>query len=226
MDTTSPLALIFTGGSPPTTDVVATVPTPQLVIAADSGWTHARTHGFTPHYLVGDFDSITPHELDEATTLGIEIVQHPADKDFTDTELALSLARSMHYERIHVLSGGGDRFDHLMAMMHSLVAHTEEATITAHVGASHIYFVTPKQRFSLECEPNTTVSLIPLGGSARGVRTNGLRWNLQRDTLASYSSRGVSNYTCDTSFSVSVRTGVLALIISPTETTPSNGDMS
>jgi thiamine pyrophosphokinase len=226
MDTTSPLALIFTGGSSPTADVVATVPTPQLVIAADSGWTHARTHGFTPHYLVGDFDSITPHELDEATQLGVDIVQHPTDKDVTDTELALSLARGMHYERIHVLSGGGDRFDHLMAMMHSLVAHTEEATITAHVGTSHIHFVTPKQRFTMACEPHTTVSLIPLGGSARGVRTTGLRWNLQRDTLASFSSRGVSNYTCDTSYSVSVRTGVLALITTPTDSTLTNGDMS
>ena len=221
MDTTPPLALIFTGGSPPDISAISQIPTPQLVIAADSGWSHARAAQHLPHYLVGDFDSIDPHGVHEATELGVEIVRHPADKDLTDTEIALSLARNLGYERIHVLSGGGDRFDHLVAMLHSLVAHTEDATITAHVGASHIHFVTPQQRFTTTCSIGDTVSLIPLGGSARGVRTVGLRWNLERDTLQSFSSRGVSNQTTDTSFSVSLRTGVLALI-----TTPITGDIS
>ncbi|MEY3806254.1 MAG: hypothetical protein RIR69_1066 [Actinomycetota bacterium] len=217
MDTTSPLALIFTGGTQPVSHVVNHLDPPQLVIAADSGWAHARAHGFTPHYLVGDFDSIHPDDLNEATQLDVEIVRHSVDKDFTDTELALEIARGLHYERIHVLSGGGDRFDHLVAMLHSLVAHTEEATITAHVGTSHIHFVTPKQRFFTECAVGATVSLIPLGGSARGVRTAGLKWNLQRETLKSYSSRGVSNCNTDESFAVSLRTGVLAVITTPTE---------
>ena len=215
MDTTSPLALIYTGGLPPAPDVLANIPAHHVVIAADSGWAHARAQGHTPHYLVGDFDSIHPHDLEQATQLGAEIVRHPTDKDATDTELALALARSLGYERIHVLSGGGDRFDHLLALTHSLVAHTEDATITAHVGLSHIHFVTPKERFQAPCSPGDTVSLIPLGGSARGVRTDGLKWNLQRDTLQSFSSRGVSNQTTSTTFSVSVRTGVLALITSP-----------
>ena len=223
MDTTSPLALIYTGGSSPTSHVLANIPAHHVVIAADSGWAHARMHGHTPQYLVGDFDSIEAHDLEEAMQLGAEIVRHPTDKDATDTELALSLARTLGYERIHVLSGGGDRFDHLLALTHSLVAHTEEATITAHVGTSHLHFVTPKERFHATCAPGDTVSLIPLGGSARGVRTEGLKWNLQRDTLQSFSSRGVSNQTTSTSFSVSVRTGVLAVISTP-ETYSTTGE--
>jgi len=213
MDSTSPLALIFTGGAQPHHRIAQELDTPQLVIAADSGWSHARAFGYVPQFLVGDLDSICAADLEEAHSLDTEIVQHSVDKDLTDTEIAVHLAHSLKYERIHVLSGGGDRFDHLVGMLHSLVALTEEVVVTAHVGASFVHFVTPKQRFHTQCSPNTTVSLIPLGGPARGVRSEGLKWNLSRETLQSFASRGVSNYTTADSFSLSLRTGVLAVFI-------------
>jgi thiamine pyrophosphokinase len=162
---------------------------------------------------VGDLDSISDDDLEEARSLDTEIVQHSTDKDLTDTEIALHLARTLKYERIHVVSGGGDRFDHLVAMLHSLVAHAQDVVVTAHVGPSIIHFVTPKERFHATCAPNTTVSLIPLGGAARGVRSEGLKWNLARETLHSFASRGVSNCTTADSFSLSLRTGVLAVIV-------------
>jgi thiamine pyrophosphokinase len=213
MDSTSPLALIFTGGARPHQRVAQDLDTPQLVIAADSGWSHARAFGYIPQFLVGDLDSISAEDVAEAHSLDTEIVQHSVDKDLTDTEIAVQLARSLKYERIHVLSGGGDRFDHLVAILHSLVAHTEDVLVTAHIGQSFVHFVTPKQRFEAKCSPDTTVSLIPIGGSARGVRSEGLKWNLSRETLHSFASRGVSNYTTADSFSVSLRTGVLAVFI-------------
>jgi thiamine pyrophosphokinase len=213
MDTSSPLALIFTGGARPHHRIALELQTPQLVIAADAGWSHARAFGYVPQFLVGDLDSISADDLAEAHLLDTEIVQHSVDKDLTDTEIAVQLARSLKYERIHVLSGGGDRFDHLVAMLHLLAAYTEDAVVTAHVGSSFVHFVTPKQRFEVKCAPGTTVSLIPLGGPARGVRSEGLKWNLSRETLQSFASRGVSNYTVADSFSLSLRTGVIAVFI-------------
>lgn len=213
MNKTPPLALIFTAGDPPIESMVRALPEPRLVIAADAGWRHARALGFSPHFLVGDFDSIDADEINEAERLGAEIVQHPVDKDVTDTELAISIARNLRYQNIHVISGGGDRFDHLVALLHSLVAHTDEVTITAHVGPAEIHFATPKEQLEVRCQPGTTVSLIPLGGNARGVRTRGLKWELNKDTLDTYSSRGMSNLTAADSFSVSLRTGVIAVMI-------------
>jgi thiamine pyrophosphokinase len=213
MDSTSPLALIFTGGARPNERIAQNIDTPQLVIAADSGWSHARAFGYVPQFLVGDLDSISAHDLAEAHSLDTEIIEHSVDKDLTDTEIAMQLARTLKYERIHVVSGGGDRFDHLIAMLHSLVAHTEDVVVTAHIGPSFVHFVTPKQRFHATCARDSTVSLIPLGGSARGVRSQGLKWNLSRETLHSFAARGVSNYTTADSFSLSLRTGVLAVFI-------------
>jgi thiamine pyrophosphokinase len=157
-------------------------------------------------------DSIRPEHLVEAHASDAEIIEHPTDKDVTDTELALQLARKFDYRHIHLVSGGGDRFDHLLAMVHSLVAHADDATISAHVGDNHIRIVTPREAVQLELAIGSTVSLIPLGGNAKGVTTTGLQWELKRDTLRSFASRGVSNVATSSEVLISLRTGALAII--------------
>lgn len=211
-------ALIFIGGDTPDSSVRAQVPEPALVIAADSGWAHATSFGFTPDLLVGDMDSIRPEHLVEARASDAEIIEHSSDKDFTDTELALQLARKFEYRHIHLVSGGGDRFDHLLAMVHSLVEHSDEATMTAHLGTQHVRIVTPRESATFPAEVGATISLIPLGGHARGVTTHGLQWELKRSTLRSFASRGVSNIATAPTITVSLRTGALAIITtSPSE---------
>jgi thiamine pyrophosphokinase len=205
-------ALIFIGGNAPDISMRAQLPEPALVIAADSGWAHAVAFGLTPDLLVGDMDSISKEHLADAEASDAEIIEHSADKDFTDTELALQLARKFEYRHIHLVSGGGDRFDHLLAMVHSLVAHADEATMTAHVGAQHVRIVTPRESATFDATPGTTISLIPLGGHAKGVTTQGLQWELKRSTLRSFASRGVSNIANTHSVTVSLRTGALAVI--------------
>ena len=209
-------ALIFIGGDAPDISVRTKLPGPALVIAADSGWAHAVAFGFTPDLLVGDMDSIRPDHLVEARASDAEIIEHSSDKDFTDTELALQLARKFEYRHIHLVSGGGDRFDHLLAMVHSLVEHSDEATMTAHIGMQHVRIVTPREAATFSAQPGATISLIPLGGNARGVTTNGLQWELKRSTLHSFASRGVSNVATAPSITVSLRTGALAVITTST----------
>ena len=208
-------ALIFIGGDAPQLSLREQLPDAALVIAADSGWAHATTFGFTPDLLVGDMDSIQPEHLAAARASDTEIIEHSADKDFTDTELALQLARKFDYRHIHLVSGGGDRFDHLLAMVHSLVEHADDATLTAHIGTQHVRIVTPRESATFAAEPGATISLIPLGGHARGVTTHGLQWELKRSTLRSFASRGVSNIATTTAITVSLRTGALAIITTP-----------
>jgi thiamine pyrophosphokinase len=205
-------ALIFIGGNAPDASIRQELPDAALVIAADSGWAHATAFGFTPGLLVGDMDSISKEHLAEAHAGEAEIIEHPADKDFTDTELALQLARKFEYRHIHLVSGGGDRFDHLLAMVHSLVTHTDEATLTAHIGSQHVRIVTPRESATFDATPGSTISLIPLGGHAKGVTTTGLQWELKRSTLHTFASRGVSNLANEHSVTVSLRTGALAVI--------------
>ena len=206
-------ALIFIGGDAPHPRILDVLPRDAFVIAADSGWEHAVNSGFTPHVLIGDMDSISPAHLQQARDMNVHIIEHHADKDFTDTELALELAGNHHHHSIHLVSGGGDRFDHLLALVHSLAPHAGDTSLTAHVGSSRLHIIQPGHGLMFGTTPGQTISLIPLGGAAKGVTTTGLKWNLTKDTLRPFASRGVSNIALDSTVTLAVRKGHLAVII-------------
>jgi thiamine pyrophosphokinase len=212
-------ALIFIGGDAPHANALAytlnDADQDALIIAADSGWEFAIAAGKTPHLLIGDMDSINPQHLEDARNRDVDIIEHSPDKDHTDTELALQLAQSLKYDNIHVITGGGDRFDHVLAMVHSLVNIADTATVTAHIGQSFVRIATPQELTTVTINVGDTISLIPLGGHAKGVTTTGLKWNLTRSTLKSFASRGVSNIATSSTATVHIRTGILAIIITP-----------
>lgn len=206
-------ALIFIGGDAPHSRVIDALPRDAFVIAADSGWEHAINAGFAPHVLVGDMDSISAHHLQQARDLGVHIVEHHPDKDFTDAELALALAVDHHHHSIQLISGGGDRFDHLIALIHSLAPYAGDIDLTAYIGATRIHILQPHHGIAFGATPGQTISLIPLGGRARRVTTTGLKWNLTKETLVAFASRGVSNIAIDERVTISVRRGHLAVVI-------------
>jgi thiamine pyrophosphokinase len=142
----------------------------------------------------------------------VEIITHSPHKDFTDAEIALDLATGRGHDSIIIVSGGGDRFDHLMALVHSMVAHARRCSLEAYVGRTHISFVHGGDARTFDAVAGDTVSLIPLGGDALGVTTSGLKWELSGDALKSFASRGVSNQALASRFDITVTNGHLAVL--------------
>ena len=203
--------LIFIGGDPPHPNVRQHLPVDAHVIAADSGYAHAIAMGFVPNELVGDMDSITAVDLSDARDSNILISQFPTNKDLTDTEIAIASATARHSTHITVVSGGGDRFDHVFAMVHSLASCALTIDTTLLIGTARVSYATFTREFRINVQPGDTISLIPIGG-ATTVSTTGLQWELDNDTLQSFASRGVSNITTGESVSISVTDGSLAVI--------------
>ena len=203
--------LIFIGGDPPHPNVRQHLPVDAHVIAADSGYAHAIAMGFVPHELVGDMDSITAVDLTDARDSNILISQFSADKDLTDTEIAIASAIARHSTQITIVSGGGDRFDHVLAMVHSLASCAGTINTTLLIGTARVSYMSFTQKFTIETQAGDIVSLIPIGGAAT-VTTIGLQWELNSDTLQSFASRGVSNIAIGESITISVTDGLLAVI--------------
>jgi len=203
--------LIFIGGDPPHPNVRQHLPSDAFVIAADSGYAHAIAMGFVPNELVGDMDSITAVDLSDARDSNILISQFPTDKDLTDTEIAIASAMARQSTHITVVSGGGDRFDHVLATVHSLVSCALAVDTTLLIGTARVSYATYTKEFRINTQPGNTISLIPIGGAAT-VTTVGLQWELDNDTLQSFASRGVSNIATGASVSISVTDGSLAVI--------------
>ena len=219
-------AIIYTGGDSPHDRAHRTARTivdhssadplaaAALVIAADSGWEHAVAAGHTPDILVGDMDSISAGHLADARAARTEIIEHPADKDETDTEIALATAVDRGATHVTVVAGGGDRPDHVFAMLHSLASPRHAAVrIDGHLGASRFHVCHAGTPVDIHTQPGDTVSLLPVGGDAV-VSADNLRWPLVRGTLHAHASRGVSNVATGR-VDIAVHSGTLIAFTTP-----------
>jgi thiamine pyrophosphokinase len=205
------MVVVVTGGDPVDSSHGADLPDGACVIAADSGVEHALALGLRIDLVVGDLDSASPRSLAEAADAGAAIEQHPAAKDATDLELALDAARATGARRIHVLGGHGGRLDHLLANV-LVLARPElaEITVTARMGMARVAIV--RRAASVRGPIGDLVTLLPVHGPARGVRTEGLLYPLRGEDLAAGTTRGVSNELIHDPATVAVGQGVLAVV--------------
>ena len=198
---------VFAGGDSPSSQAVRLIPGEAYVIAADSGLDHAHRLGFKADLLVGDLDSVS---LNAADLHGGEVARYSEDKDCTDLELAMQAAIPKA-DLIIVVGGHGGRLDHLLANAELLADHRWSAARIIWAAGEDLATVV-RHRTTLYGRSGDLVSLIPLGGHAIGVTTEGLRWSLENATLAAGSTRGVSNRFTETKAHISVVQGVLLAV--------------
>lgn len=210
--------LVFAGGPalPAVTSESGLPPVGEvaLVVAADAGLHHAHAAGFVADVIVGDFDSVDPALLEQAEADGALVERHPPDKDKTDLELALDVALGSRPDRVVVVAGLDGRADHALAGALLLASPTYGTipVVEAHLGDAHVHVVRSGRPVVLRGRPGDLVSLIPVHGRAEAVRTDGLRFGLDRETLEAGSTRGVSNELLGEEATVRLDWGVLLAV--------------
>ncbi len=221
MPATAQQIVIVTGGGALAPRAAAEIRPDSLVIAADSGLDHALAAGITPQILVGDLDSISPGGRSWAVAAASEVRQFPADKDATDTELALDTAAQVagaaaDRPEMLLLAGDGDRLDHTLGTLGALGrAAFGFGACRALLGSAAIHIVTPGRPIDLALAGATTFSVLCLHGPCRGVTIGGARWPLDRADLDAGSTHGVSNLggLPDRPVTISVTSGILTVVI-------------
>jgi thiamine pyrophosphokinase len=205
------MVVVVAGGDPPDPEAVRSVPPGARIVAADRGLDHALGLGLDVTVAVGDFDSASPEAVAAVESAGIRIERHPAAKDATDLELALDSALALGPSRILVLAGVGDRLDHLLSALLLLGSERYASVrLDARIGGAQAHVIRGER--DLEGTTGELVSLLPLGGRAEGVSTEGLAYPLVNETLDPGSSRGVSNELVAQTARVSVAKGTLLAV--------------
>ena len=208
-------AVVFANGEaayPP--DLTERLYQADLIIAADGGSRHCLRLGVTPHLVLGDMDSLTSEEVARLEQQGARLLRYPRRKDATDLELALLWAAQQGARTVDVIAGLGGRWDQSLANL-LLAAHPrlDRMQLTFHYGAQRLYPV--RREAVIQGEPVDIVSLIPLGGTAEGVTTEGLEYALREGGLPFGASLGVSNVLTASEAHVRVRRGLLLCVVIP-----------
>lgn len=181
------------------------------VWAADGGSRHLFRLNHLPDKVIGDMDSLETAVRDWVLAANIPFIQHPAEKDETDLELALLLAAEQDAAEIWLFGLLGGRLDQMMAnillLSHPALRDKRVKLITPN---EHAWLV--RSHSEIVGQVGDLVSLIPLAGDAQIGNTSGLAWPLQDETLAFGLARGVSNRLTATKATISVNSGLLLCV--------------
>src|SRR4051794_30042920 len=214
VSTSTPAVIVVAHGDDVPAAVRERLPAGAPVIAADSGIDLAHRLGLHVDVAVGDFDSVSAAGLERAEAEGARIDRHAAAKDKTDLELALDEACALGAHRVVVVGGAGGRLDHLLAGALLLASpRYAQLCISAHLGEAEVHVVRDVQPCRVEGPTGALVTLVPVGGTARGVRTEGLLYPLRDEDLAPGTTRGVSNVLLGTTAQVSLAGGTLLCVL-------------
>ena len=170
----------------------------DILAAADSGLAAAEEAGIRVDWVLGDMDSLD--NLDRLDKYPSEaVLRFPADKDYTDTELALALLREKGCDEIWIAGGGGGRIDHLFAIRS--LFEREDPPDRWFPGNGEIRCLEEGGTLSATPPAGSLVSVFPLGAEGWEAESSGLKWPL--DGLAwERGGFGISNVAVRGSFEI------------------------
>lgn len=183
-----------------------------LVVAADGGARVAAHYGVKVDVVIGDMDSLDTAEVEALARSGAELRRHSQEKDETDLELALMLVCERGARWIRIIGAVGGRLDQTLSNIYLLALPQLEGCDARIVAGMQETRLVRAGTTVIDGAAGDTVSLIPLNGTVRGVRTEGMYYPLHDEDLFFGPARGVSNVMTGAQASVTTRDGVLLLV--------------
>jgi thiamine pyrophosphokinase len=201
-------AFIYTGGAVFPDNITEHPKGDDLCIAADSGFHNAKKCGDRVDVLVGDLDSIGSYKLDKKT----ELLQVPAEKDVTDTQLAVETAIERGATELVIIGGFGGRADHMMSNLAILEDLSNRGIYAVMLdGQNRARFL----RSTSTLIPRSGyqyVSLLAVDPVVKGVSVEGCKYPLKKAKLTRSFQYAVSNEILGNCALISVRKGAIYVI--------------
>jgi len=163
----------------------------DLKIGVDHGIDYMAEGGIIPDIILGDFDSCHPDTMTYYEKKRIEKIVFPDKKDMTDTQLAFELLIERSVDEVIVLGGMGSRQDHSLANLLLMAYYGKKFNLIYLDSTNRIELAKSYQ--SIEKGNYKYISLLPISEKVFGVSFSGVKYPLNKATLKSSSSYGVSN---------------------------------
>jgi thiamine pyrophosphokinase len=183
----------------------------EYVLAADGGARHALALGLTPRKVVGDMDTLTKDELERLRGMGAELLLFPAEKDESDTLLALRDAVECGYTNIEIWGALGGRFDHSAANV-ILLIHPLAAKVRVQLFTWNQRIFLPGRGRIIAGSSGDLISFFPMGEDVTGIRTQGLQYQPKDGILKFKYAVGLSNVMLARECSIAWENGTLLCV--------------
>ena len=201
-------AFIFTGGSIVPENIKEKREKDDLVIAADSGYLNAKKLDFCPDLIVGDFDSLGKKNIPD----GIKTVELPAEKDVTDTQVAIDIAIDEGAREIVIIGGLDGRLDHTLSNM-AILRRLAEKSIYAYItdGCNRVRYIKNTNTIIVR-SPFKYFSVLADDEVVKGVDIEGTKYPLKNAKICRNHQFAVSNEIVGNCALVNVKKGGLFII--------------
>ena len=183
-------------------------PADTFIIAADNGYSILKKLGIKPNILLGDFDSFTDKIPDDC-----EIITAPAEKDDTDTMLAVKTALSKEYYDITIAASIGGRLDHTFANIQTLAYISNNGGKGKLLGENDIVYLCEKGEYFFAKPKDMYFSVFSYTDTSE-ISLSGTKYPLTNYCLTNKFPLGVSNEITAEEGHLTVNSGQIIVIFS------------
>lgn len=168
----------------------------DVFIGADAGAITLLGRGIHPAAALGDFDSVSRSDFEKLKELLPNLEAASAEKDETDTEMALAKAVAFQPETVIITGVTGGRLDHYMSALHAIYAY--------HLKYPAIQFLLVNKQNRIRFLQAGTheiqrdgryrfVSFYPFAEEVSGFTLSGFKYEVSEETIPFGSTRFISN---------------------------------
>lgn len=211
------MKVVICGGGP--AELIPTDVSAEYYIGADSGAIHLLEQNIIPNYVTGDLDSITEQNHHRWKDQLKQAVRVSAEKDETDTYLAIVKAIEMNPTSIVLLGVTGGRLDHYQAVLHDVYTFQlkyPEIQFIIQDRFNKIHFMFPGER-RIQGEEYKYCSFYAFDEPITEVSLQGFKYSVQKGRIQVGSSLYTSNEVLNEVGSISFLGGICLCIQSREE---------
>lgn len=205
--------VIICGGEPPSRELLTKeISANTTIIAVDSGANCLFKYNIIPHYLIGDFDSISSQVLEFFTAKKVVIEKYPKEKDLTDAQLALQKAIALEATEIVFLgSTQGGRCEHFLGAL-GLLLPCADLHIKACLKDDISTIILLTKAVTISGEKNKQFSLLAYSDIVKNLSIIGSKFEIENYALKLGDARTLSNEFLTGEVQIKFSSGKLLLI--------------
>lgn len=186
-----------------------------IFIGADKGTLHLLEKGIVPIEAVGDFDSVTHEEYETIRANVKKIDAYQAEKNETDTELAIE--RALAYRPCEIILTGvtGGRLDHMLSALQLLYrAQTDRPATAIKICNHHNEFsiLLPGEQKIVHDKRYQYVSFFSFQGPVLGLTLRGFKYETDAEKLDTGMTKFTSNELAGEEGHISFHEGICLMV--------------